>query len=210
MKGCECAPPPTPFFFSAMLACGSLFRDLVMTADECNRGPGCVNSASCLAQALLVLSLSLVAYSEYGRMRDDLQASARGNFICTAQLERARSSHCDHQCAGQSGGRSQVWEVTPLWQLSDIARLARSPPTGANRAQSLAASPDFRKWESCPDDAVDRRIFSGISRSPRPFIPAPLHTHFNHFIGSKELDVKSRPNLFTSLHQSVAVRNKNC
>ncbi|KAJ8878443.1 hypothetical protein PR048_019021 [Dryococelus australis] len=29
-------------------------------------------------------------------------------------------------------------------------RLARSPPTPANRAQSPADSPDFRKWQSCP------------------------------------------------------------
>ncbi|KAJ8889483.1 hypothetical protein PR048_008982 [Dryococelus australis] len=31
-----------------------------------------------------------------------------------------------------------------------------------------------------PDDAVDRRVFSGISRFPRPFISAPLHIHFNY------------------------------
>ncbi|KAJ8879779.1 hypothetical protein PR048_020387 [Dryococelus australis] len=30
------------------------------------------------------------------------------------------------------------------------------------------------------DDAVGRRVFSGISRFPRPFILALLHTHFNH------------------------------
>ncbi|KAJ8874080.1 hypothetical protein PR048_024921 [Dryococelus australis] len=31
-----------------------------------------------------------------------------------------------------------------------------------------------------PDDAVGRRVFSGISRLPRPFVPALLHTHLNH------------------------------
>ncbi|KAJ8898112.1 hypothetical protein PR048_003472 [Dryococelus australis] len=31
-----------------------------------------------------------------------------------------------------------------------------------------------------PDDAVGRRVFSGISHFPRPFIPALLHTIFNH------------------------------
>ncbi|KAJ8897650.1 hypothetical protein PR048_002999 [Dryococelus australis] len=30
-----------------------------------------------------------------------------------------------------------------------------------------------------PDDAVGRRIFSGIFRFPPPIIPAPLHIHFN-------------------------------
>ncbi|KAJ8866700.1 hypothetical protein PR048_032561 [Dryococelus australis] len=31
-----------------------------------------------------------------------------------------------------------------------------------------------------PGDAVGRRVFSGISRFPCPFIPALLHIHFNH------------------------------
>ncbi|KAJ8881590.1 hypothetical protein PR048_018075 [Dryococelus australis] len=56
-------------------------------------------------------------------------------------------------------------------------RLARSPPTKANRVQS---PPGFLQVGIVPDDAVGRRVFSGISRSPRPFIPVPLHIHFNH------------------------------
>ncbi|KAJ8878359.1 hypothetical protein PR048_018936 [Dryococelus australis] len=37
-----------------------------------------------------------------------------------------------------------------------------------------------------PDDAVRRRVFSGISHFPRPFIPAQLHTHPSlTLIGSK-------------------------
>ncbi|KAJ8886366.1 hypothetical protein PR048_012577 [Dryococelus australis] len=31
-----------------------------------------------------------------------------------------------------------------------------------------------------PDDAIGRRVFLGISRFPRPFIPAPPHSHFNN------------------------------
>ncbi|KAJ8875035.1 hypothetical protein PR048_022925 [Dryococelus australis] len=31
-----------------------------------------------------------------------------------------------------------------------------------------------------PDDAAGRRVFSGNSRFPRPFIPEPLRIHFNH------------------------------
>ncbi|KAJ8888430.1 hypothetical protein PR048_007920 [Dryococelus australis] len=52
-------------------------------------------------------------------------------------------------------------------------RLARSPLTKANRAQSPAGSPDFRKWE-----CICRRIFSGIPRFNHPSIPAPLHINF--------------------------------
>ncbi|KAJ8865913.1 hypothetical protein PR048_033436 [Dryococelus australis] len=49
-----------------------------------------------------------------------------------------------------------------------------------------------------PDDAIGRRVFSGISRFLRPFIPALLHTHLDTLIVSQDLDVKSRPNLFTN------------
>ncbi|KAJ8872151.1 hypothetical protein PR048_025753 [Dryococelus australis] len=54
-------------------------------------------------------------------------------------------------------------------QIADGAalgeRLARSPPIKANLG-------------IVPDDAVGRRVFLGISRFPRSFIPTPLHTNF--------------------------------
>ncbi|KAJ8872105.1 hypothetical protein PR048_025706 [Dryococelus australis] len=31
-----------------------------------------------------------------------------------------------------------------------------------------------------PDDAAGRRVFSGIFRFPRPYVPVLLHTHLNH------------------------------
>ncbi|KAJ8872461.1 hypothetical protein PR048_026066 [Dryococelus australis] len=43
-----------------------------------------------------------------------------------------------------------------------------------------------------PDDAVGVRVFSGISRFPRPLIPVLLYTHLNH---------SRRPNLFPHLSQ---------
>ncbi|KAJ8872774.1 hypothetical protein PR048_026390 [Dryococelus australis] len=46
------------------------------------------------------------------------------------------------------------------------------------------------------DDAVGQRVSSGISRFPRPFIPALLHTLIT-LIGSQELAVKIRPNPLT-------------
>ncbi|KAJ8882861.1 hypothetical protein PR048_014675 [Dryococelus australis] len=59
-------------------------------------------------------------------------------------------------------------------------RLARSPPTKANRAQSPAGSPDFRKWESCRTMPLVGGSSRGSLCFPRPFIPVPLHIHFNH------------------------------
>ncbi|KAJ8869249.1 hypothetical protein PR048_030821 [Dryococelus australis] len=45
-------------------------------------------------------------------------------------------------------------------------RLARSPPTKANRVQSPAGSLDFSQVGIMPDDAIGRQFFSGISRFP--------------------------------------------
>ncbi|KAJ8871720.1 hypothetical protein PR048_028053 [Dryococelus australis] len=69
--------------------------------------------------------------------------------------------------------------------------------TKANRVQSPAGSPDFRKWESC-------RTMPLVGGFPRgsPVSPAPLFRCRSIFtsitlIGSEDLAVKSRPNIFT-------------
>ncbi|KAJ8872327.1 hypothetical protein PR048_025931 [Dryococelus australis] len=62
-------------------------------------------------------------------------------------------------------------------------RPARSPPTKANRVQSLAGSPDFRKWESCltmPLVGGGGGVSRGSPVPPAPLAPAPLHVHFIH------------------------------
>ncbi|KAJ8865732.1 hypothetical protein PR048_033253 [Dryococelus australis] len=99
--------------------------------------------------------------------------------------------------AGYGSGGSWTSSVLQTWERStcDVAvlrssrgneatvaeRLACSPPTRANLVQSPAGSlPDFRIWESCRTMPV-RRVFSGISRFPRPFIPA-LHLEYLHSI----------------------------
>ncbi|KAJ8867352.1 hypothetical protein PR048_031153 [Dryococelus australis] len=64
-------------------------------------------------------------------------------------------------------------------------RLACSPPTKTNPGRVTG----FSQVGIVPDDAVGRQVFSGISRFPRPFIPAPLHIHFYPItlIGSQDL-----------------------
>ncbi|KAJ8888591.1 hypothetical protein PR048_008083 [Dryococelus australis] len=57
-------------------------------------------------------------------------------------------------------------------------RLHCSPPSIANRVQFPVGSlPDFRKCKSCRKTLLVSGVFSGISRSPRPCIPALLHSH---------------------------------
>ncbi|KAJ8869438.1 hypothetical protein PR048_028428 [Dryococelus australis] len=72
-------------------------------------------------------------------------------------------------------GNSDVWHH-PIWRWGHLLisarmpgvaeRLARSPPTKANRAQYPAGPPYFRKWESC------RRM--PLLGGDLPF-PPPLH-----------------------------------
>ncbi|KAJ8883483.1 hypothetical protein PR048_015327 [Dryococelus australis] len=77
-------------------------------------------------------------------------------------------------------------------------RLARSPPTKANRVQSSAGSPDFRKWESCRTIPLVGGFSRGSPVSPAPpFRRRSILTPIT-LIGAQDLAVKSRPNLFTS------------
>ncbi|KAJ8867415.1 hypothetical protein PR048_031216 [Dryococelus australis] len=52
-----------------------------------------------------------------------------------------------------------------------------SPPhLGKPGSISSRVAPGFSQVGIVPDDAADRPVFSGISRFPRPCVPAPLHT----------------------------------
>ncbi|KAJ8872139.1 hypothetical protein PR048_025741 [Dryococelus australis] len=90
-------------------------------------------------------------------------------------------------------------------------RLARSPPTKANRVQSSAGSPDFRKWESCRTMPLVGRFSRGSPVSPTPsFRRRSIFTSIT-FAGSQDLAVKSHPNLFTSLHSlQIGMKSSSC
>ncbi|KAJ8898135.1 hypothetical protein PR048_003495 [Dryococelus australis] len=74
-----------------------------------------------------------------------------------------------------------------------MKRLSYFSATKANRVQSPAGSPDFRKWESCRT----MPLISGFSRG-FPVSPTPLFRRHSIFtpitlIGSQDLAVKDRP-----------------
>ncbi|KAJ8875447.1 hypothetical protein PR048_023342 [Dryococelus australis] len=80
-------------------------------------------------------------------------------------------------------------------------RLARSPPTKVNRAQSPVGSPDFRKWESCRTISLVGTFSLGSPVSPT--LSFQRHSIFTSItlIGSQDPAVKSRQNLFTHSHK---------
>ncbi|KAJ8872002.1 hypothetical protein PR048_028342 [Dryococelus australis] len=67
-------------------------------------------------------------------------------------------------------GLPVVWADVPGSRQGVAERLARSPPTKANRAQSPAGSADFRKWESSRTMALIGGFFQG------PHVSPPLHS----------------------------------
>ncbi|KAJ8892388.1 hypothetical protein PR048_004968 [Dryococelus australis] len=66
---------------------------------------------------------------------------------------------------------------------------------------SIRATPEFSQVGIVANDVAGRRVFSGISRFPRPRIPgtAPFSPNFT-LIGSQDLDVKNRPSVSSRLH----------
>ncbi|KAJ8874590.1 hypothetical protein PR048_025456, partial [Dryococelus australis] len=101
-----------------------------------------------------------------------------------------------------------LFPVNTSQRATVAERLASSPPTEANRAQSPAGSPHSRKWESFRTIPLVGGYSRGSPASPHQLAPAPLHIHFNHPIGSEDLDVRSRPNLFTSLTSVFMLRRR--
>ncbi|KAJ8898171.1 hypothetical protein PR048_003531 [Dryococelus australis] len=94
-----------------------------------------------------------------------------------------------------------LYRVLCLYQLRAGATVAEwlafSPPSKANRAQSPARPPDFRKWESCRTLPLVGGFSRGYPVSPAPaFRRSSILTSIT-LIGSQDLAVKSRPNLFT-------------
>ncbi|KAJ8891622.1 hypothetical protein PR048_004150 [Dryococelus australis] len=70
-------------------------------------------------------------------------------------------------------------------------RIDYSPPPQGEPGSIPGGVTGFSHVGIVPDDAVGRRVFSGISRFPRPFVPAPLHIHSNqsHLLSRHRSDV---------------------
>ncbi|KAJ8881533.1 hypothetical protein PR048_018015 [Dryococelus australis] len=103
-------------------------------------------------------------------------------------------------------GYGDVFQKVGFFKLADIWRAVSGRDTlwdfsrhYSHHARLPLRRTGFSQVGIVPDNAVCQRIFSGISRFPRPFIPAPLHTFSITLIRFQDLAVKSRPNLFTSL-----------
>ncbi|KAJ8888665.1 hypothetical protein PR048_008157 [Dryococelus australis] len=103
--------------------------------------------------------------------------------------------------------RSPRFPFQARYEATVAERLARSSLTKANRVQSRAGLPDFRKWESCRT----MPLVGGFSRGS-PVFPAPSFRRLSIFTsiiltGSQGLAVKSSPDLFT---RTPSPLQRNC
>ncbi|KAJ8891561.1 hypothetical protein PR048_004089 [Dryococelus australis] len=78
-------------------------------------------------------------------------------------------------------------ECNTLANCLQATSLSHSGQGLANWVQSPAKSADFRKWESCRNDAVVRRVFSGISRFPNRSLQCRSVFTSIALIGSQDL-----------------------
>ncbi|KAJ8874816.1 hypothetical protein PR048_022705, partial [Dryococelus australis] len=170
---------------------------------ERERERTCLRSAFC---CFTYLRAQEVAYHEYkptmenlahGRLRQSLLI-ARNTEADSITAFRREVTYIDGSHAAPAA-LFQTSADKPRGETHatrvGCATLAPAPPTKTNRVQSPAGSPDFRKWESYRTAAV-RRVFSRISRFPVPsFWRRTIFTSIT-LIGSQDLAVKSRPNLF--------------
>ncbi|KAJ8865858.1 hypothetical protein PR048_033381 [Dryococelus australis] len=98
----------------------------------------------------------------------------------------------------------EFFPIPILLEATAAERSARSHPTKANRVSIPGWVTEFSQVGIVPEDAVGRRVFSGISRLPPPpsFRRHSIFTSITLII-SQDLAVNSRPNLFTTyiVHQ---------
>ncbi|KAJ8879314.1 hypothetical protein PR048_019922 [Dryococelus australis] len=109
------------------------------------------------------------------------------------------------ECYALSSNRSEY----RLYCGAAVAeRLDCSPPTKANRCHFPAGSiPDFRKWESSQTMPLVSRFLGDLPfTSPLHSSAAPFPPNFTH-IGSQDFVVKSRANLSTQQHDTLAIQD---
>ncbi|KAJ8870003.1 hypothetical protein PR048_029014 [Dryococelus australis] len=75
------------------------------------------------------------------------------------------------------GAAEALWVEHPIVRPRAKQRTARFPPSRA-RFNPRPVHSGFSQVGIVPDDAAERRVFSGTSHFPRPCIPALLHSHF--------------------------------
>ncbi|KAJ8878092.1 hypothetical protein PR048_022559 [Dryococelus australis] len=185
------------------------------------------------AQTANELDLRLSMYGNmYGSMYDSMNGSMYGNMYGSMYISMYGNMHGSMHGSmygsmydgmygtmhdkmygsmhdSKNAGKDMVCDVMCNHQLG-AAKLKQMPSIDVtvHHEQHVSRVLDFRMWESCQT----MPLVGGVSRGS-PFYPAvsfrlcSILTSVT-LIGSQDLNVKSRPNLFTSLHVSYIPKFK--
>ncbi|KAJ8873745.1 hypothetical protein PR048_024579 [Dryococelus australis] len=122
------------------------------------------------------LTLSLCTANSWRHVREQSRHTLVSRCPCYL-YRRPESAPSGKFCnCGPRNREETIYKRTSLTNGASVAeRLARSPRHQGSIHGWI--TPGFSHVEIVPDDAAGRRIFSGISRLPRPCIPTLLHSH---------------------------------
>ncbi|KAJ8867313.1 hypothetical protein PR048_031114 [Dryococelus australis] len=132
-------------------------------------------------------------------MTQDPRMERHWNARAGKQQYREKIQHDSHVRKSGSElavGQTQIATVGGERPSHCATAPARLPPRNEPGSIPGWVAPGFSHVGIVPDNAAGRRVFSVISRFPRPFHSgaAPYSPQFAH-VGSQDLDVKSRPSL---------------
>ncbi|KAJ8892204.1 hypothetical protein PR048_004784 [Dryococelus australis] len=82
--------------------------------------------------------------------------------------------------ADKKGGKQEIKFRNRHDQAVGVTEAVSLPTSNQGDPVSIPGHSGFSHVGIAPEDAVGRRVFSGISHFPRPLISALLHTHLNH------------------------------
>ncbi|KAJ8890945.1 hypothetical protein PR048_010454 [Dryococelus australis] len=141
-----------------------------MTGNQCTSVNAHVASDEWPEVFLGVMSLQATT------MNSCMSSGVVGTMLYTLSFSvpHRKKSRCLRLRSGEQAGHFSTPPrlIHRVGGATGAERLALSPPTKANRVQSPAGSPDFRKWES-------RRtmpLVGGFSRGSPVSFPPPLHS----------------------------------
>ncbi|KAJ8878236.1 hypothetical protein PR048_018813 [Dryococelus australis] len=114
--------------------------------------------------------------------------------------------YCDVAAAIQGRPRSLLWDSKENFDSEgghgSVVVSLLATHLGEPGSIPGGVAPGFPHVGIVPDDAADRRVFSGISRFPSPLNSGVLHTH----LVSQDLDVESHTDESTPLSTLTVLR----
>ncbi|KAJ8869958.1 hypothetical protein PR048_028969 [Dryococelus australis] len=120
-------------------------------------------------------------------------------YFDTQTVNMSARFYCQHK---KRLSKPLAWNAATL--IDWLSRLERSSASRQREPGSIpgGVAPGFLHLGIVPDDAIGRRVFSGIPRFPHPFFPALLNTH----LATTSSALKTSRSLHSLSQYQIAIR----